>query len=311
MGVQAAEMLELREKNKTMKDELFRLSQRYSRRMSMMKVDHTRDMVRLSMLDSAGDSTEDSSSSCFGSFSGLVPEEEEQAAPSPPVDQAEASPDRVGGLEPVAANLFASPAQRKVNSRASWGGPRTSPRTGMPPCAPSPISSRDACEASANRRLSGQHMDNVMARQKQLEHAADTERRRLEKVVDRNRALTLDLQRERAERQRLQGHLVAAERGAQGTHSEYLKDTVDALEGVWGEIGLAQDQRLGLMDRVSSGVFREAQNLLEKARDERVSLGAKVGSLREDLRSLWAMLGRSEEVAQISSALAEKPLRAQ
>lgn len=49
-------------------------------------------------------------------------------------------------------------------------------------------------------------------------------------VVDRNRALTLDLQRERAERQRLQGHLVAAERGAQGTHSEYLKDTVDALE---------------------------------------------------------------------------------
>lgn len=49
-------------------------------------------------------------------------------------------------------------------------------------------------------------------------------------VVDRNRALTLDLQRERAERQRLQGHLVAAERGAQGTSSEYLKDTVDALE---------------------------------------------------------------------------------
>ena len=39
----------------------------------------------------------------------------------------------------VAANLFASPAQRTINSRASWGGPRTSPRTGMPPCAPSPI----------------------------------------------------------------------------------------------------------------------------------------------------------------------------
>lgn len=49
-------------------------------------------------------------------------------------------------------------------------------------------------------------------------------------VVDRNRALTIDLQRERAERQRLQGHLVAAERGAHGTHSEYLKGTVDALE---------------------------------------------------------------------------------
>lgn len=44
------------------------------------------------------------------------------------------------------------------------------------------LSSRDACEASANRRLSGQHLDNVMARQKQLEHAADVERKRLEKV---------------------------------------------------------------------------------------------------------------------------------
>ena len=64
-----------------------------------MKVDHTRDMVRLSMLDSAGDSAEDSSS-CFGSFSGLVPEEEEQAAPSTPLEQAEAFPDRAGGLEP-------------------------------------------------------------------------------------------------------------------------------------------------------------------------------------------------------------------
>ena len=42
--------------------------------------------------------------------------------------------------------------------------------------------------------------------------------------------MTIDLQRERAERQRLQGHLVAAERGAHGTHSEYLKGTVDALE---------------------------------------------------------------------------------
>ena len=35
-------------------------------------------------------------------------------------------------------------------------------------------------------------------------------------------------------------------------------------QGVWGEIGLSQDQRLGLMDRVSSGVYREAQTLLEK-----------------------------------------------
>ena len=69
-------------------------------RARQMKVDHTRDMVRLSMLDSAGDSAEDSSS-CLGSFTGLVPEEEEeQAAPSTPLDQVEAFPDRVGGLEP-------------------------------------------------------------------------------------------------------------------------------------------------------------------------------------------------------------------
>lgn len=43
-----------------------------------MKVDHTRDMVRLSMLDSVTDSNDpgDDSSSCFGSLSGVVPEEE-------------------------------------------------------------------------------------------------------------------------------------------------------------------------------------------------------------------------------------------
>lgn len=40
-----------------------------------MKVDHTRDMMRLSMLDSCGDSVEDSSSSGFGSISGHLPEE--------------------------------------------------------------------------------------------------------------------------------------------------------------------------------------------------------------------------------------------
>lgn len=37
-----------------------------------MKVDHTRDMVRLSMLDSVGDSTEDGSG--LGSLSGPLPE---------------------------------------------------------------------------------------------------------------------------------------------------------------------------------------------------------------------------------------------
>ena len=50
-------------------------------------------------------------------------------------------------------------------------------------------SSRDACEASANRRLSGQHLENVMARQKQLEHAADVERKRLEKVGTGNTSI--------------------------------------------------------------------------------------------------------------------------
>ena len=43
-------------------------------------------------------------------------------------------------------------------------------------------SSRDACEASANRRLSGQHMDGLLARQRQLEIAAEAEKKRLEKV---------------------------------------------------------------------------------------------------------------------------------
>lgn len=50
-----------------------------------MKVDHTRDLVRLSMLDSAaGESNDaaDDSSSCFGSLSGgaAVPEEDEDEA---------------------------------------------------------------------------------------------------------------------------------------------------------------------------------------------------------------------------------------
>ena len=52
-------------------------------------------------------------------------------------------------------------------------------------------------------------------------------------------------------------------------------------QGVWSEIGLAQDQRLGLMDRVSSGVFREAQNLLEKVCCLAVAraVGTKFGSV--------------------------------
>lgn len=49
-------------------------------------------------------------------------------------------------------------------------------------------------------------------------------------VVDRNRALTQELQRERAERQRVQARLVAAERGAEGAEAESLTDTVAALE---------------------------------------------------------------------------------
>eukprot|EP00752_Nemacystus_decipiens_P018211 g16340.t1 len=325
---QAAEMAELKDKNKSMKDELFRLSQRYSRRMSMMKVDHTRDLVRLSMLDSAaGDSNEpgDDNSSCFGSLSGggAVPEEDEgeargregdvdeEGAPRTPSGHAEPLSDRVAGLGPVAANLFASPAPRQVICRASWGGPRPSPRSGIPPCAPSPISSRDACEASANRRLSGQHMEGLMARQRQLEITAEAEKKRLEKVVDRNRALTQDLQRERAERQRVQARLLVAERGAEGLEAESLRDTVAALEGVWSELGVAEDQRLGLLGAVATGVLREAEAKLEEARDERVSLGAKIGSLKEDLASLWGMLGKRNGLDEAAEAISHKPLRAQ
>lgn len=49
-------------------------------------------------------------------------------------------------------------------------------------------------------------------------------------MVERNRALTQDLQRERAERQRVQARLLAAERGAEGLEAESLRDTVAALE---------------------------------------------------------------------------------
>ncbi|CAB1108713.1 unnamed protein product [Ectocarpus sp. CCAP 1310/34] len=283
-----------------------------------MKVDHTRDMVRLSMLDSATDSNDagDDNSSCFGSLSGVVPEEEGVTAGgsdggghrTPAGPSAEVLSDRTVGLGPVAANLFASPAPRHLSSRASWGGPRPSPRSGMPP---SPISSRDACEASANRRLSGQHMDNIMARQRQLELGAEAEKKRLEKLVERNRVLSQDLQRERAERQRVQARLVTAERGAEGLEAESLRDTIAALEGVWGELGVAHDQRLGLMGAVASGVLREAEAQLEEARDERVSLGAKIGSLREDLGSLWAMLGKLGDMDATNQSISDKPLRAQ
>lgn len=53
---------------------------------------------------------------------------------------------------------------------------------------------------------------------------------RCRQVVDRNRVLTQDLQRERAERQRAQARLVAAERGAEGMEAESLRDAVAALE---------------------------------------------------------------------------------
>lgn len=51
-----------------------------------------------------------------------------------------------------------------------------------------------------------------------------------QQVVERNRALTQDLQRERAERQRVGARLLAAERGAEGLEAESLRDTVAALE---------------------------------------------------------------------------------
>lgn len=49
-------------------------------------------------------------------------------------------------------------------------------------------------------------------------------------MVDRNRALTQDLQRERAERQRVQARLVAAESSSEGMEAESLRDAVAALE---------------------------------------------------------------------------------
>lgn len=49
-------------------------------------------------------------------------------------------------------------------------------------------------------------------------------------MVERNRVLSQDLQRERAERQRVQARLVTAERGAEGLEAESLRDTVAALE---------------------------------------------------------------------------------
>lgn len=48
-----------------------------------------------------------------------------------------------------------------------------------------------------------------------------------------------------------------------------------------------------------------------QARDERISLGAKIGSLREDLGSLWAMLGKRDALSVVREAASAKPLRAQ
>ena len=43
-----------------------------------------------------------------------------------------------------------------------------------------------------------------------------------------------------------------------------------------------------------------------------MSLGAKIGSLKEDLSSLWAMLAkRGEELDAAAEAVSHKPLRAQ
>lgn len=74
-----------------------------------MKVDHTRDMVRLSMLDSVADSNDDSSS-CFGSMSGpggfaVIEGAEEDGADTPYTpsgNPAEAGllSERAGGLGP-------------------------------------------------------------------------------------------------------------------------------------------------------------------------------------------------------------------
>lgn len=65
-----------------------------------MHVDHTRDMVRLSMLDSVEDSAEDSTSCFGGSLSGILAEcadDEEEDAPMTPMVAAPTVPPAGGG----------------------------------------------------------------------------------------------------------------------------------------------------------------------------------------------------------------------
>ncbi|CAN0423866.1 unnamed protein product, partial [Discosporangium mesarthrocarpum] len=78
------------------------------------------------------------------------------------------SPVRRGGsrLSLGARTSFSSPVWTPNNG--GGGGLVLSGRRG----APSPISSRDASEAAANRRLSGQHADYILANQRQLEGVA-------------------------------------------------------------------------------------------------------------------------------------------
>lgn len=42
-----------------------------------------------------------------------------------------------------------------------------------------------------------------------------------------------------------------------------------------------------------------------------MSLGAKIGSLKEDLSSLWAMLGKRDGLDAAAEVISHKPLRAQ
>ncbi|CAM9907494.1 unnamed protein product, partial [Discosporangium mesarthrocarpum] len=130
-------------------------------------------------------------------------------------------------------------------------------------------------------------------------------------ATERVRVLTRDLQRERAERQRLQGNLLVAEKAASGTAGEGIRDTVSALEGVWLELGVGETDQQDLMARVAAAMSREAHEQLEKAREDRISLGIRISVLWADLRELWALLGTDKGEQDKAAGLSEEPLIAQ
>ena len=56
---------------------------------------------------------------------------------------------------------------------------------------------------------------------------------------------------------------------------------MDEYQGVWGELGVAEDQRLGLLDTVASGVLREAEAKLEEVGGREGERGTRAERERE------------------------------